>query len=61
MEIKLHSIKIREVVDSYVDSQEQGVKGYGGKLNIRPAFSVSLCIKKSNVMPLLKRLLRVFR
>lgn len=38
MEIKLHEIKIREIVNGYLDSEENGVVGYGGKLNIRPAF-----------------------
>lgn len=38
MEIKLREITIRDVVNGYVDSQENGVVGYGGKLNIRPAF-----------------------
>ncbi|MDR1532988.1 MAG: hypothetical protein LBS62_12570 [Clostridiales bacterium] len=38
MNIKLHEIPIREVVVGYKDSAENGVTGYGGKLNIRPAF-----------------------
>ncbi len=38
MQIELHEIKIRDVVNGYVDSQENGVVGYGGRLNIRPAF-----------------------
>lgn len=38
MKIKLHEIPVREVVAGYVDSAEDGVVGYGGKLNIRPAF-----------------------
>ena len=38
MKIKLHEIPVRNVVDGYVDSAENGVIGYGGKLNIRPAF-----------------------
>lgn len=38
MEIKMHEIPIREVFDGYVDSQENGVVAYGGKLNVRPAF-----------------------
>ncbi len=38
MKIKLHNITVREVVDGYKDSGENGVVGYGGKLNIRPAF-----------------------
>lgn len=46
MEIKLHEIKIRDVVDGYVDSQENGVVGYGGKLNIRPAFQREFVYKE---------------
>lgn len=38
MEIKLHEIKIRDVVNGYSDNQESGVVGYGGKLDIRPPF-----------------------
>ena len=38
MKIDLHTIKIADVVDGYVDSDEKGVSGYGGKLNIRPAY-----------------------
>jgi hypothetical protein len=38
MEIKLQNIKVREVVNGYKDGGEKGVVGYGGKLNIRPAF-----------------------
>ena len=38
MNIKMHEIPVREVSDGYVDSAEMGVKGYGGRLNIRPAY-----------------------
>ena len=38
MKIELHEIPVRDVVDGYVDSAEGGVVGYGGMLNIRPAF-----------------------
>ncbi len=38
MEIKLHEIPIKEVVKDYTDSQENGVSGYGGLLDIRPPF-----------------------
>jgi len=38
MKIKLHEIPIREVVEGYKDSAENGVTGYSGRLNIRPAF-----------------------
>ena len=35
MKIKLHEIPVRDVADGYVDSAENGVVGYGGRLNIR--------------------------
>ena len=38
MKVIEHKIPVREVFDGYVDSAEMGVRGYGGKLNIRPAF-----------------------
>ena len=38
MQITLKEIYIRDLVDGYVDNQEEGVIGYGGKLNIRPAY-----------------------
>ena len=38
MKIVMHEIPVRDVVNGYVDSAELGVKGYGGRLNIRPAF-----------------------
>ena len=38
MKIELHEIPIREVANGYIDSQENGVVGYGGLLNIRPAY-----------------------
>ncbi len=46
MEIKLKEIKIRDVVNGYVDSQENGVIGYGGKLNIRPAYQREFVYKE---------------
>ncbi len=38
MKIELHEIPVKEVFNGYADSAENGVIGYGGKLNIRPAF-----------------------
>lgn len=38
MEIKLNEISVREVVEGYIDNQENGVVGYHGKLDIRPPF-----------------------
>lgn len=38
MKIKLQQIKVRDLVKGYVNNDEEGVVGYGGRLNIRPAF-----------------------
>lgn len=38
MRIDLHEIAIRDIVKGYVDSSEEGVIGYDGNLNIRPAY-----------------------
>ncbi len=38
MKIELHEIPVRDVVSGYEDNDAGGVVGYGGKLNIRPAF-----------------------
>lgn len=38
MEITLREITVRELVKDYQDLNEDGVFGYGGKLNIRPPY-----------------------
>lgn len=38
MKIELHEITVRDVVDGYVDSAEEGVVAYGGKLDVRPKY-----------------------
>ena len=38
MKIELRKITIREIAEGYVDNQEEGVSGFGGKLNIRPKY-----------------------
>jgi hypothetical protein len=38
MKIIPRDVKVSELVDGYVDKAEEGVRGYGGKLNIRPAY-----------------------
>ena len=38
MKIELHNIKVRDLVDGYVNNNEDGVVGYGSKLNIRPPY-----------------------
>ena len=38
MKIEEKKILVREIFDGYVDSAEMGVKAYGGRLNVRPAY-----------------------
>ncbi len=38
MEIELKKIAVRDLVEDYHDDGEGGVRGYGGKLDIRPPF-----------------------
>lgn len=47
MKIEEHKIPVREVFNGYVDSAELGVRGYGGRLNIRPAFQREFVYKSA--------------
>ena len=38
MKIKLHEITVGELAEGYVDNAEEGVRGYGGRLDIRPKY-----------------------
>lgn len=38
MEIKLKEISIRDLAEGYINDDENGVVGFGGKLNIRPKY-----------------------
>lgn len=38
MKIELHQVPVRDLVDAYVNSGDDGVVGYGGVLDIRPKF-----------------------
>lgn len=38
MKIEMHEITVGEIAKGYIDNAEEGVVGYGGKLNIRPKY-----------------------
>lgn len=38
MKIELHEVTIRELVEGFKDNDEEGVVGYGGRLDIRPKY-----------------------
>lgn len=46
MKIELRNITVRELVEGYSDKQEEGVRGYGGRLNIRPAYQREFIYKE---------------
>jgi hypothetical protein len=46
MKLELKSVKIKDLVEDYVDNGDRGVFGYGGELNIRPAFQREFVYKE---------------
>ena len=38
MDIQLQSIKVRDLIDEYLNDPDKGVRGYGGRLDIRPPY-----------------------
>ncbi|MCD7712353.1 MAG: DUF262 domain-containing protein [Firmicutes bacterium] len=60
MKIELHGIPVRDVVNGYVDSTENGVVGYGGKLNIRPAFQREFIYKEKQRNEVVHTVIRNF-
>ena len=60
MDIKLHETTIREIVAGYVDSAENGVVGYGGKLNIRPAFQREFVYKEKQRNAVIETVMKGF-
>ncbi len=38
MNVELHKITVRELVNGFKDNDEEGVVGYGGLLDIRPKY-----------------------
>ena len=60
MKIDLHKIKIRDLVNGYLDSQENGVVGYGGKLNIRPAFQREFVYKEKQRNAVIETVIKGF-
>lgn len=46
MKIDLQKISIRELTKEYINSDEEGVMGYGGKLDIRPKYQREFIYKE---------------
>ncbi len=46
MKIALHNIKVSELVAGFEDKAEEGVRGYDGRLNIRPSYQREFIYKE---------------
>ena len=46
MTIELNKITVRELVDGYIDDVDNGVRGYGGRLDIRPPYQREFVYKE---------------
>ena len=60
MEIRLEEKTIRELINGYEDSAENGVVGFGGKLNIRPAFQREFVYKEKERNAVIDTVLKGF-
>lgn len=46
MQIELHHITVRELTAGYIDDNENGVRAYGGRLDVRPPFQREFVYKE---------------
>lgn len=60
MQIRLEEHTIREIINGYVDSAENGVVGFGGKLNIRPAFQREFVYKEKERNAVIETVMKNF-
>ena len=60
MNIELHEIPVREIIDGYKNSQELGVMGYHGRLNIRPAFQRELIYNNTQQGEVIRSIMKGF-
>jgi hypothetical protein len=60
VKIDLKEITIRELVEDYEDNSEGGVKGYGGRLNIRPPYQREFVYKDKQRDAVINTLTRDF-
>jgi hypothetical protein len=60
MKIELKNIKVSELVADYSDKGEEGVRGYGGRLNIRPSFQREFIYKEKQRNEVIHTLRRNF-
>jgi hypothetical protein len=60
MNIDLKLIKVRDIIENFTDNAEEGVVGYGGRLNIRPAYQREFVYKPEQRNEVIKTIMRGF-
>ena len=60
MKIQLKNIYIRDLFDGFVNKKEDGIVGYGGKLNIRPAYQREFVYKEKQQIAVIESILSGF-
>ena len=60
MTIELHKVTVRELVEGYVDDAETGVRGYGGRLDIRPPYQREFVYKEKERNAVISTVMRGF-
>ena len=60
MTIELHKVTVRELVEGYVDDAETGVRGYGGRLDIRPSYQREFVYKEKERNAVISTVMRGF-
>ena len=60
MKIELHEILVRDLAEGFVDNHEEGVVGYGGRLNIRPPYQREFVYKDKQRDAVIETVLKNF-
>ncbi len=60
MKITEQKVKLSEIVDGFVDGGDEGVVGYGGRLNIRPAYQREFIYKGEQKAEVVRTILKGF-
>lgn len=60
MNIDLNLITVAQIVSGYKDKDEEGIVGYGGKLNIRPAYQREYVYKEEQRNEVIRTVMRGF-
>lgn len=58
MKINLKPITVKEIIKNYKDSAEEGVVGYNGRLNIRPAYQREFVYKEEQRNEVIRTVMR---